>query len=135
MLRFAFFLCALMVFCNAMPDEIDLKQELAGLQILHNECKEDCGVTDGELDEARKQGQLTDNVGKYVFCMAKKTGLLTDDNKVNKDVIKERFGKRDPQVVDNILNNCITEDTVDEKGILKIIQCIMDTYGSKKPQK
>ncbi|CAG9834043.1 unnamed protein product [Diabrotica balteata] len=118
-----------------MPEDNDLKRELDGLEMVHQQCKTQTGVKDEDLEKARQEGVGSDQIGDYVLCVAKKTGLLTEDNRVNKDIIKERFGKRDPQVVDDILNNCINDEEVTKTEVLKIISCIMETTkGSKKPQ-
>ncbi|CAG9834040.1 unnamed protein product [Diabrotica balteata] len=68
-------------------------------------------------------------IADYYFCYSKKMGLLTDENKFDKDILKDLSDTFNRDLLPkDIGDRCSTHKKVTKKEILQLLTCIKDAY-------
>ncbi|XP_028135222.1 uncharacterized protein LOC114330103 isoform X2 [Diabrotica virgifera virgifera] len=129
MLRFAFFLCALMVFCNAMPAHDMPEEEIEKMKKFHEECKAQTGVDMEEVKKSLKEGTPTDAIKEHTLCFIQKTGLVGDDNKIDIDLAKSHFESVFPELADTIMADCISDEEITKDSAYNMAKCVVGKIG------
>ncbi|XP_072392682.1 B1 protein-like isoform X2 [Diabrotica undecimpunctata] len=128
MLRFTCFLCTLMVFCNAMASNMP-EEEIEKMKKFHEECKEQTGVDSDEVKKAMKEGTPTDAIKEHTLCFVQKTGMIGDDNKIDMDLAKSHFESLFPELADDIMANCISDEEVTKDSVYNMAKCVVGKIG------
>lgn len=70
-------------------------------------------------------------MGAHILCMSSKFGFVSEDGKVNKDVLKKAFsrGISDHAKLDEAVEKCAVEKGDAQETALALARCIHDHAG------